>query len=210
MRFVLGWMRPAVSTNVSPLGHERLRGVEDDGRRIGPVRALDDRNVQLLAPKGQLFLGRGPERIGGREDDPAPLPLVSGGQLGRGRGLAAAVDADHQDDHRPVSGRRCPLPGREQGDDLVLEGPLQLGLVPVLSRLRPEGFEDSVRGGDADVGEDERLFELLQDLVAALAAAEEVLDLAEGVPGPGQLFPEASEHGLNILFFNRLIVNGGG
>ena len=78
------------------------------------------------------------------------------------------------------------------------------------ARLRPQGLEDPFRGRDADVGQDEGLFELVQDLVAAAAALEEVPDPAEGIPGPGQFFPEASEHGLNILFFKRLIVNGGG
>ena len=107
-------------------------------------------------------------------------------------------------------GAGLPSAGREQGDELVLEGPLELGLVLGLARLGPERPEDLLRGRDADVGQDERLLEPVQDLVAALAAAEEVLDLAEGVPGPGQFFLEASEHGLNILFFKRLIVNGGG
>ncbi len=99
---------------------------------------------------------------------------------------------------------------REQGRELVLEDPVELGLVRVLARLRPQGLEKPFRGRDADVGQDEGLFELVQDLVAAAAALEEVPDPAEGIPGPGQFFPEASEHGLNILFFKRLIVNGVG
>ena len=134
-----------------------------------------------------------------------------GGELrGRGR-LAAAVDADHQDDRRAgAAGRGPSVRGGEKRDELVLEDTLEPGLVLGLARLRSERPEDPVRGRDADVGEDERLLEAVQDLLAALAAAEEVLDLAEGVPGPGQFFPEASEHGLNILFFKRLIVNARG
>ena len=136
--------------------------------------------------------------------------MILGGELrGRGR-LAAAVDADHQDDRRAAPpGAGLPSRGGEKRDELVLEDALEPGLVLVLARLRPERAEDPVRGRDADVGEDERLLEAVQDLLAPLAAAEEVLDLAEGVPGPGEFFPQASEHGLNILFFKRLIVNLG-
>ena len=185
------------------LGLERLGGVEDDGRGVGPVGTLDDGDAELLAPERELFLGRGPEGVGGREHDPPAVAFVPGGELsGRGR-LAATVDADHQDDRLAGAGRRPSVRGGEQGDELILEDALEPGLVLGLARLRPERHEDPVGGRDADVGEDERLLEAVQDLLAALAAAEKVLDLAEGVLGPGQFFLEASEHG---LFLARLIV----
>jgi hypothetical protein len=71
-------------------------------------------------------------------------------------------------------------------------------------------LEDPAGGGDADVSEEEGFLEPVQDLLAALAAPEKIVDGAEGGPGPGQFFPEAREHGPNILFFKRLIVNAGG
>ena len=63
--------------DVALLGLERLGGVEDDGGRVGPVGALDDGNAEPLAPERELFLGRGPEGIGGGEHDPPALALVA-------------------------------------------------------------------------------------------------------------------------------------
>ena len=43
--------------------------------------------------------------------------------------------------------------------------------------------------GDAATGQDQGLLEAVQDLLAALAALEEVLDFPESVPGPGEFIP---------------------
>jgi hypothetical protein len=89
--------------------------------------------------------------------------LLTGGELGRRSRLAAAVGADHEDHRRGGScgGRGGPAigPRREQGFELGFEGLAELGLAGVLARPGAEGLEDAVRGGDADVGQDEGFLE---------------------------------------------------
>ena len=57
--------------DVALLGLERLGGVEDDGRRVGAVGALDDGNAELLCPRARAVPGPRPGRCRPRRARPA-------------------------------------------------------------------------------------------------------------------------------------------
>ena len=113
------------------LGHERLvdaqaaGGVEDHDvadlalggldalagdvrRRDVPDRRAVDRDVERLAERLELVRGGRAVRVGGDEERPAALLDDVAGELGRGRRLARALQADHRDDGRVArsGGRR--------------------------------------------------------------------------------------------------------
>ena len=62
----------------------------------------DDRRAGALAPDLQLLDRRGAERVARRQPDLESGLAQLGRQLADGRGLAGAVDADHQNDMRLV------------------------------------------------------------------------------------------------------------
>ena len=64
----------------------------------------DDRNAVALAPDLQLLDGRGAKGVAGGQHDRVARVLQAVGELADGRGLARAVDADHEDHERLVRG----------------------------------------------------------------------------------------------------------
>ena len=61
-----------------------------------PLLGVDDGDVELLGPGFELLDRRGTEGVGGSEHDGFAFALVALGQLGDGRRLSGAVDADDQ------------------------------------------------------------------------------------------------------------------
>ena len=132
-------------------------------RPMDPRRRCAQRRAGLpLRPRLELLDGRGAERVGGGQQDSARRASRSGWpELGDGRRLARAVDADDQHDGgharcghaRP--GRR--VAGREEREQLGCDR--GLGVSNVLPVARRSTTCDRQRR--ADVGRDERLLDLL-------------------------------------------------
>ena len=86
--------------HVAAFGLGALQRLVGETRGIGAGVLGDHRHAGAIAPHFQLLDGGGAEGIARRQHDLAALALVEVGELGDGRGLAAAVDADHQHDMR--------------------------------------------------------------------------------------------------------------
>ena len=96
--------RPAVST----ISASRLRAVaaltasNTTAPGSEPAAWRIDLDVDALAPALELLDRGRAEGVGGGQDHALARPLQRGGQLGRGRGLARAVDAEQQHDGGPM------------------------------------------------------------------------------------------------------------
>ena len=82
------------------------KGVMAERGRIRSVGAGDDLDAELLSPGFELLDGRRAESVGRAEKDGMASRFEKGGELGAAGGLAGAVHPHHQDDDRPVRGRR--------------------------------------------------------------------------------------------------------
>ena len=94
----------------------RFQRLEGKACRVGASVLGNHRHTGALAPHLELLDGSGAERVARRQHDLAALALVKVGELGDGRGLAAAVDADHQYDVRLA----CDVDDKRRGDRLQL------------------------------------------------------------------------------------------
>ena len=79
-----------------------LHRIEDHRGRVGTGVLSDHRNLVALAPHLQLLNRRRAKGVAGGEHDFLAFQLQLLGQLADGRGLAGAVDADHQNHKRLV------------------------------------------------------------------------------------------------------------
>ena len=75
-------------------------GVEGHGRGIAARRARHAGHAEPIGPDLELADCARPIRVGRREEHLPAFALQPPGQLGRGGGLAGAVDTDDQDDGR--------------------------------------------------------------------------------------------------------------
>ena len=114
---------------------------------------FDDGSTDPFGPDGQLFRGCGPEGIAGSQHDRFPLFFIEFGKLADGRRLADAVDADDEDDPRPVRFRHGFVVFIQQLDD----APFEIGNdvitvfdLPVFD-AGPDLVEKVFRRFDADV-----------------------------------------------------------
>ena len=179
MRLTLVWSRPAVSTSTSSTPRDRrgLHRVEHDRARVGTLLTADELHAEAVGPEPELLGRGGAERVGGRQQHTMALGLLAAGELGDGRRLADAVDTDEQPHVRshparagaPAVPRRCRRAARRSRRE-------QLGQLAASSRARrlpraPDAFEEPLRRRHADVGEEQRLLELVPRLVVDRAAA---------------------------------------
>ena len=130
---------------------------------IRVVLPADHFDLQAFGPDGELLDGRGTEGVGRCEQHGVAVALEVGGELGRGGGLARAVDADDQNRFRlrgqGTDWRRL---NREDTQDFfagnfhhVLGGD-GLGLSSCLERVH-----DPQAHRDAEVAADEHLLEFI-------------------------------------------------
>ena len=140
------------------------------GRRPGWC----DTSGRFGAPRPRLeLLGRrGAKCVGGGQQDLGAAALEAVAELGHGRRLAGAVDADDEHD-RGHARRRNARPGRrvawrEQGKQLSLDRGLGVLHITPFS-----GALDHLAGQRcAEVGRDERLFDLFPCVVIERAAQD--------------------------------------
>ena len=146
----------------------RLDRIEHHGAGVRPGLAAHHLAAGALGPQRELLGGRGAKGVPRREQHrPAELLLQVPGDLADRRGLAAAVDPDHED-HGRVLGEVDPVPVEPRG----LREQLPEAAREVLAAAQLAGLGlalellDDHRGGrSADVGVDERLLEVLEGLV---------------------------------------------
>ena len=67
-------------------------------------------NMGTVRPDPELVDGRGTERVGGRQDDRAPLGGIAARELADRRRLAGPVDPDDEHDRRTAADRRAQAP----------------------------------------------------------------------------------------------------
>jgi hypothetical protein len=168
----------------------RLRRVEHDGGRVGAGGALHQVHVQPLRPHRQLLDRARPEGVGRGQEHGAPLVPQRLRDLRNARGLAGAVDAGDEDD----GGRR-----RGGGEGAIHVGPAHLQarlekVDGVLAAPHVAGAEalaqivDDGRGGlDADVGGDEAGLDLVDQVLAEIAPAQ------QAAQAPAERLPRAAE-----------------
>ena len=111
-----------------------LDGVERDGGGVGAVLVgADGGHPDPGAPRLELVGSGSAEGVGGAEDDVLVLGDEHAGELADGRGLAGAVDADDEDDRRPVAdaaaGDAAVHVGLDEGEQVLAQPAAHRGLV---------------------------------------------------------------------------------
>src|SRR3712207_885852 len=165
-----------------------------DRRRIRAALPGHDRSTRPLAPLPELLYGRRPEGVCGGEHRVARQEVD---QLANSRGLARAVDADHQDHGRPVRDVQLDRAFEHTGGMLYKEPPELLAARDfLLERLLPELPDELRRGRDPHVESDEYLLDPLPELLVPCIpeprhARVELPD--NGLPAPPESPPQPSE-----------------
>ena len=151
--------------------------VEGKPGRVGALVALDDRGKRAPRPDAQLLDRGGAEGVARGEQDRLPFGPELGGELADGRRLARAVDADDQDHERALIRVDHQRPGDrlERALDLVSEDLFHfLGADPALVAPMRHGLANARRRGEAEVGLDEDVLEVVERGGVELALGEDV------------------------------------
>ena len=143
---------------------------------------LDDGYADAVRPDGQLFRRCRTEGIAGGEHDRFPLLLVILGQFADSRRLADAVDADDEDDPRPVCFRQGFIVFIEQGDDAFFQ--IRDDVVAVFDFLRfdtgPDLVQEVFRRFDANIAGEHDRFQVIVHVVVDLGiAADDGFDILD-------------------------------
>jgi hypothetical protein len=141
-----------------------LDGLEGDGCRVLALALwAHDARTRAFGPRRELLDGRGAEGVGGTDDHAAVVCAQEPGELADGGRLADAVDAHDEHDGRALGELQRRVVLREPFLDGLPEHPLHVagvgGLVAV--DLRLDGVDDLFGEGGAEVGTDERGFEVV-------------------------------------------------
>ena len=143
--------------------HRRLDQARGPGRLVG-----EDRHPDSLAQGLQLFDRGRPLEIGGHQHRSAAVLLQVESELAGGRGLAGALQADHEDRQRRGSLLERGV-GRAEGrdqlvmndlDDLLAGGEALVDLLP--HRPLPDPVEEAPNDRNVDIGLEQRQSHLAQ------------------------------------------------
>ena len=204
---------------VRTFGLGLLHRIIGERGRVRTFRRCQHRHAGAIAPDLKLLDRSCAERVARRDHHLLAGGAELRGELADRRGLARAVDADHQHDLRLLGVKRQRFRDRlHDPGDLLGQQPLDLG-DRELAAHPPLGevCRDAQRGVDAHVGGDQQLFEALQHLVIEdaarlghfrLAAAEDaaqkagLLRLGAGTLGRG-LDVERRLGDLRVLLLDR-------
>ena len=197
--------------DISALRHGTANGVIRHGSGIGAHRLADDIHPCPVCPDLELVHRSGPEGVRGTDDNLLALGAEGGSQLADGRGLAHAVDADHQYHIgllREVEGfnRSFIVIDIKQLADFVAQQLNQFVHGHVLILLNAvfqvvDKFEGCI---DAHIGRNQRLLNGIEDVFA---------DLGLAYDGPGEFRKEiliglsdafAEQSHNNFLFYTIL------
>ena len=178
-------------------------GVVGDGAGVASLGTPHDLAAGAIGPLGQLLDRGGAVCVAGRDDHlQAQLALQVPGELAdRGR-LAGAVDPDHHQHRRPraeVDARRA-LGGGDLGQDLDQPfAQIRAARDATGLRLVLEPPHHLGGGGGPDVGQDQRLLELLPGALADLPAEAGAELSGERLAAAGETLAQPPEEPLAIL-----------
>ncbi len=169
----------SASTTLQPRAVGGLDAIEDHARRIPALDAADDLDVAALGPHGELFGRCGAEGVAGGHQHRVAFGFEPLAQLADRGGLADTVHPDEQPDVglALVDRERTILVG-DLGTHALLEQP-EDGFAAVdllLLRRLPHTVEQLHGGQDADVGPDQRLFEVFPRLVVERPESDEAAE----------------------------------
>ena len=190
MRFVLKAAGSIDDQHVLAVRRGLLDAVEHDSRGVAAFLAGNDRRTDPIAPDLQLFDGGGAERIARGQQNTIILLLEPMAELADGRGLARAVDADHQDHVRP--GKTPDLQWlrdwREDLLDLLGQDRPKAPFVEPFEFLGSDGFPNAARRLRTQVRGNQRFFDIVErrgvERRAAGQACEVVGDAIGGLLEP--------------------------
>ena len=172
MRLTFVCSRPAVSTSTRSMPRATAAWIASNTTEPGsaPSCPRTTSTPSRSAHIAELVGGGGAERVGRGEEHRVTLVERLRRELGRGRGLADAVDADEQPDvgatglegESPSGGGRV-----EHIGDLALEqrGHRVAVVDALCDRAGLDAVDETRRGVESRVGEEQRLFQLVPDLV---------------------------------------------
>jgi len=164
-------------------GPRRRDGVVDDGGGIGALVLADDVRVGAVRPDLQLIGGRRAEGVGCAEQDLLPLLPELRRDLADGGRLADAVDTDDQHDGRRRGEiKPCVADVQHVGEHLAQRrsGVLRAFEMPLLYNRAQPG--DGLVGRlDAEVGQDQALLELIEEIVVDLRDGKYAADGTGGL-----------------------------
>lgn len=143
---------------------------------------LDDGYADAVRPDGQLFRRSGTEGIAGGEHDRFSLLFVILGQFADSRRLTDTVDADDENDPRPLCFREGFIVFIEQGDDAFFQ--IRDDVVAVFDFLRFDAFpylvQEVFRRFDADVSCEHDRFQVIVHVVVDFGiAADDGFDVLD-------------------------------
>ena len=170
-----------------------LQGIINDGTGVGTGLVGDDVHPDPFPLLLKLVDGGGPEGIRRRQEDTVAVFLQAMGELGDRGGLAAAVNADQQDNPwRRNGGTRLTRLNGEHSDHSLFQGGTDLRAVELfLGGPLLYAANELCRGADADIGRDKQLFKLVPDSIVNGAAVEKAHSPAEpGIVGVFEGFLE--------------------
>ena len=167
--------------DIADLALGGLDALTGDVGDAGADRGTVDRDVELLAERLELIGGGRTVRVRGHEQRPAALLDDVAGELGRARGLARALEADHRHDGRVAGQVEDAVACAEEVDELVVDD-----------------LDDLLTGGEAveDVAADRLLadarHEVLDDLEVDVGFEQGEPDLAHSRVHVGLADPAAA------------------
>ena len=155
--------------DVDALREPGTDGLEGDAGGVAGLRAADHGDADALAPGGELLGRGGAEGVRRPQHDGAALGDEHARQLADRRGLAGAVDADDQHDAGPTghgSGvQRAVHVGADQRQQLLAQHVAGDGVRALHAQPGPEVVDQLGGGGDADVGGEQGVLEVLPRLL---------------------------------------------
>ncbi|MET3144314.1 UNVERIFIED_ORG: hypothetical protein ABIB63_000112 [Xanthomonas axonopodis] len=173
-------MQAAGGVGDQHIGAARLGGLQRVERHrsgIGVLSLRDHGHAIAIAPGLQLRHRGSTEGVAGCQHQAAAVVLEALGELADGGGLADAVDANgkhHERFERAVDHQR--LGDRlQQRDEVGAQGLEQRLGIDEFARFHPlaQAVDQRGSGADADVGGDQRSFDLVEQVVVELGVTRE-------------------------------------
>ena len=155
-----------------------LDRVEGDARGVAALGPADDLDADALAPRGELVDRGGAEGVGRAQRDGEVLGDEDARDLADRGGLAGAVDADDEHDTGVAVGAgdldAAVHVGADELDELLAQHRARVGRLPALDpEPLTQPLHEGLGGGDADVGGEQGVLDLLPGVLVEAVAAQQ-------------------------------------